>query len=109
MKLDFLRRRNVSPIRYTPGQLVTPPSWRTRPLASSTGRSSHGYEARYPVAQMTVLISPDQQRRVGRDACRLEALRSLGLIVEAAGFGPLVQGAEQAPKLQVGECALVEE
>src|SRR5215207_8782406 len=33
---------NCVPIRYTPGKLTTPPSWRTIPLRSRTGSWSHG-------------------------------------------------------------------
>ena len=51
------------PIRYRPGQAVTPPSWTTRPLRSRTGTSSQDRSGRYPVAQTIVRISPDRRSR----------------------------------------------
>ncbi len=40
IRADFRRRRNCVPIRYTPGEETTPPSWRIIPLRSRTGSSS---------------------------------------------------------------------
>ena len=51
------------PIRYRPGQAVTPPSWTTRPLRSSTGTSSQDRSGRYPVAQTIAPIWPDRRSR----------------------------------------------
>ena len=46
IRLDLRRRRNGRPIRYRPGQAVTPPSWTTRPLRSRTGTSSQDRSGR---------------------------------------------------------------
>ena len=111
MKLDLRRRRNGMPIRYIPGESTTPPSWRTMPLASSTGDVEPGVvgaEAGRPDDRLDRAAGEieAERRRLGHDR-RREPVRRRHRVVDAVGRRPLVDGVEQPAELEVGELALV--
>ena len=102
--------KNGNPSTYMPGAGRMPPSWRSRPLRSSSRWSSHGYPGRNPVAHMTVPTERRSNSSVGSpDRRRRRARRLAELAIETVFGGVVVAQVEQATLLEVGGRAHVGE